>query len=106
MSIIRLLPSPASAATTWLAVCHFLPCSSLLLLTIQLDVGGSKGVSRVQSVSDGAMLSFEIRAWPADASKERLERGHKGPCAVYLKKVSSAIEDTGTHRTVQSVGLH
>lgn len=70
------------------------PISSLGSDDMACNVGGSKGVSRVQSVSDGATLSFEIRAWPADASKERLDRGHKGPCAVYLKKVSSAIDDT------------
>lgn len=52
------------------------------------------GVSRVQSVKDGAVLSFEMRAWPSDPSKERLDPGHKGPCAVYAKKVSSAINDT------------
>lgn len=52
-------------------------------------------MARVQSVSDGATLSFEIRAWPAEPAKERLERGHKGPCAVYLKKVESAIESPG-----------
>ncbi|KAF9694762.1 hypothetical protein EKO04_007316 [Ascochyta lentis] len=70
------------------------PISSLGSDDMACNVGGSKGVSRVQSVSDGATLSFEIRAHPADPSKERLDRGHKGPCAVYLKKVSSAIEDT------------
>ncbi|KAJ4334303.1 hypothetical protein N0V87_006955 [Didymella glomerata] len=70
------------------------PISSLGSDDMACNVGGSKGVSRVQSVSDGDTLSFEIRAWPADASKERLDRGHKGPCAVYLKKVGSAIEDT------------
>ncbi|KAF2129491.1 lytic polysaccharide monooxygenase [Dothidotthia symphoricarpi CBS 119687] len=58
------------------------------------NVGGTKGVSRVQTVEDGALLSFEIRAWPNDATKERMDSGHKGPCAFYLKKVSSAIDDT------------
>ncbi|KAF1846690.1 lytic polysaccharide monooxygenase [Cucurbitaria berberidis CBS 394.84] len=57
------------------------------------NVGGTKGVSRVQSVPDGALLSFEIRSWADDPSKPPLDRGHKGPCAVYLKKVSSAIND-------------
>lgn len=70
------------------------PISSLGSDDMACNVGGATGVSRVQPVSDGATLSFEIRAWPADASRERLDRGHKGPCAVYLKKVSSAIEDT------------
>jgi hypothetical protein len=41
-------------------------------------------------------LTFEIRSWANDPSKERLARGHYGPCAVYLKKVSSAINDQGT----------
>lgn len=60
------------------------------------DVGGTKGVSRVQSVPDGSLLTFEIRSWPNDPSKERLDRGHYGPCAVYLKKVSSAVNDKAT----------
>jgi len=48
----------------------------------------------VQPVPDGAVLTFEIRAWPNNPSKERLDRGHKGPCAVYLKKVDDAVTDT------------
>ncbi|KAH6614332.1 glycosyl hydrolase family 61-domain-containing protein [Boeremia exigua] len=71
------------------------PISSLGSDDMACNAGGTKGVARVASVPDGATLSFEIRAWPADASKERLERGHKGPCAVYLKKVASAIDDPG-----------
>lgn len=59
----------------------------------------------MQSVSDGATLSFEIRAWPADVTKERLDRGHKGPCAVYLKKVSSAVDDTGQYRPFTSTDM-
>lgn len=58
------------------------------------NAGGTKGVSRVQPVKDGSVLTFEIRAWPSDPSKERLDPGHKGPCAVYLKKVSDATTDT------------
>jgi hypothetical protein len=60
------------------------------------DVEGNKGVSRTQPVEDGAVLSFEFRAWADDPSKERLDRGHYGPCAVYLKKVDSAVDDTAT----------
>lgn len=59
------------------------------------DVNGDKGVSRVASVKEGATLTFEFRGWANDPSKERLDRGHKGPCAVYLKKVDSAISDPG-----------
>ncbi|XP_014551014.1 lytic polysaccharide monooxygenase, partial [Bipolaris victoriae FI3] len=71
------------------------PIRSLGSDDMACNVGGTKGVSRVQSVPDGATLTFEIRASPKDPSKGRLERGHKGPCAVYLKKVASAIEDKG-----------
>jgi hypothetical protein len=58
-----------------------------------LDVGGTKGVSRVQSVPEGATLSFEIRSYADDPSQPRIDRRHYGPCAMYLKKVSSAIDD-------------
>jgi hypothetical protein len=57
------------------------------------DVGGTSGVSRVQPAKDGSLLTFEIRSWPNDPSKERLDRGHVGPCAVYLKKVADASTD-------------
>ena len=71
------------------------PIASLDSDDMACNVEGTKGVSRVQSVSDGALLTFEIRSWPDDPTKERLDRGHKGPCAVYLKKVTSAINDKG-----------
>ncbi|KAF1965234.1 hypothetical protein BU23DRAFT_33891 [Bimuria novae-zelandiae CBS 107.79] len=57
------------------------------------NVDGTKGVAFVNPVKDGSTLTFEMRSWPDDPSKESLDRGHYGPCAVYLKKVSSAIDD-------------
>jgi hypothetical protein len=71
------------------------PIASLDSNDMACNVGGTKGVSRVQSVSDGALLTFEIREWADDASKGAIDRGHYGPCAVYLKKVSSAVNDEG-----------
>lgn len=59
------------------------------------NVDGTTGVPRVQSVSDGSTLTFEMRSWPDDPSKEPLDKRHYGPCALYLKKVDSAIEDKG-----------
>lgn len=50
-------------------------------------------MSRVAPVKDGALLTFEIREYADDASKGAIDRGHYGPCAVYLKKVSSAVND-------------
>lgn len=60
------------------------------------DVDGTTGVARVQSVPDASTLTFEMRSWPDNPNKEPLDKGHYGPCAVYLKKVNSAIEDKGT----------
>ncbi|KAJ4296845.1 hypothetical protein N0V90_006893 [Kalmusia sp. IMI 367209] len=60
------------------------------------NVDGTKGVNFVSSVQDGATLTFEMRSWPDDPSKQSLDRGHYGPCAIYLKKVASAIEDKAT----------
>ncbi|KAL5447739.1 hypothetical protein PMIN06_007396 [Paraphaeosphaeria minitans] len=57
------------------------------------NVDGTKGVDFVNPVKDGSILTFEMRSWPDDPSKESLDRGHYGPCAVYLKKVASAIDD-------------
>lgn len=37
-----------------------------------------------------------MRSWPDDPSKMSLDRPHKGPCAFYLKKVSSAVDDKAT----------
>jgi hypothetical protein len=69
------------------------PIASLDSNDMACNVGGTKGVSRVQPVRDGALLTFEFREWADDASKGAIDRGHYGPCAVYLKKVSSAVDD-------------
>lgn len=58
------------------------------------NVDGTKGVDFVSPVKDGSTLTFELRSWPDDASKMSLDRGHYGPCAIYLKKVDSAIDDS------------
>ncbi|ORY18295.1 glycosyl hydrolase family 61-domain-containing protein [Clohesyomyces aquaticus] len=71
------------------------PLSDLSSNDLACNVNGDKGVSRVQSVGDGSTLTFEFRSWPNDPTKERIDRGHYGPCAVYLKKVDSAIDDPG-----------
>lgn len=58
-------------------------------------IDGGEGVARVCPVSDGSTLTFKFQSWPDDPTKESLDAGHKGPCAVYLKKVVSAMNDTG-----------
>ncbi|KAF2020248.1 lytic polysaccharide monooxygenase, partial [Aaosphaeria arxii CBS 175.79] len=60
------------------------------------NVGGDTGVQGLISVPQGAELTFEFKASLIDKSKPRLEPGHKGPCAVYLKKVDSAEKAAGS----------
>ncbi|KAI4961835.1 hypothetical protein J4E86_000864 [Alternaria arbusti] len=82
---IRMNPNAAKASS---------PVPSLDSDDMACNVGGTKGVSRVQPAKDGSLITFEIRSWPNDPTKERLDRGHVGPCAVYLKKVADASTDT------------
>ncbi|KAF2816187.1 uncharacterized protein BDZ99DRAFT_566044 [Mytilinidion resinicola] len=72
------------------------PVENLASSDMACGFDGTEGVSRVQSVKDGSTLTFEFHSWPNDFSKQSLDPGHKGPCAVYLKKVNSAVEDPGT----------
>ncbi|KAF2103427.1 hypothetical protein NA57DRAFT_32581, partial [Rhizodiscina lignyota] len=58
-------------------------------------IDGTEGVSRVCPVPDGSTLTFKFQSWASDPTKPSLDPGHKGPCAVYLKKVDSAVKDTG-----------
>ncbi|KAF3035834.1 hypothetical protein E8E12_006932 [Didymella heteroderae] len=81
---MRMNPNPGTVGS---------PIGSLNSDDMACNVGGTKGVSRVQPVPDGALITFEIRSSANDPSKHRLSRSHHGPCAVYLKKVASAVED-------------
>ncbi|KAF1984994.1 lytic polysaccharide monooxygenase [Aulographum hederae CBS 113979] len=54
---------------------------------------GTEGVKRVCPTNAGSVLTFEFRSWPGDPTKKSLDPGHKGPCAVYMKKVSNAATD-------------
>lgn len=54
---------------------------------------GTMGVARVCPVSQSAKMSFLYRE-DADASQPgSMDSSHKGPCAVYMKAVSSAVND-------------
>jgi hypothetical protein len=60
-----------------------------------LGYDGDKGVARVCPIDQGAKLTFLWRTW-ADGSKPgSIDSSHKGPCAVYMKSVNSAITDVG-----------
>jgi hypothetical protein len=56
---------------------------------------GTKGVPRVCPVDDGATLTFEWREDATNPSAGPIDPSHMGPCAVYMKKVDSAINDPG-----------
>ncbi|KAI9747127.1 MAG: hypothetical protein M1835_002212, partial [Candelina submexicana] len=56
-------------------------------------VDGGTGVSRVCPVKGGATITFEFRSWPDGSVPGSIDTSHKGPCAVYMKKVDSAIND-------------
>lgn len=53
-------------------------------------VNGETGVSRVASVNAGDALVFEWRDWPDASQPGSIDPSHKGPCAVYMKKVDSS----------------
>ena len=50
-------------------------------------VNGETGVSRIASVNTGSNLTFEWRSWPDASHPGSIDISHKGPCAVYMKKV-------------------
>lgn len=58
-------------------------------------IDGDKGVARVVSVPQSAALTFEFRLWPDGSNPGSIDVSHKGPCAVYMKKVDNAITDAG-----------
>ncbi|APA12997.1 hypothetical protein SS1G_08493 [Sclerotinia sclerotiorum 1980 UF-70] len=80
------MPSDPSTAT--------FPINDLDSDSMACGFNGTKGVDRVCSVNQTAKLSFLFREY-ADGSKEgAIDPNHKGPCAVYMKRVASAINDT------------
>lgn len=83
---MRMNKTPANAS---------FPVEDLASSDMACGFDGTEGVARVLPVKDGSTLTFEFHSWPNDYSKPSLDPGHKGPCAVYLKKVDSAIKDTG-----------
>ena len=55
-----------------------------------IGVNGETGVSRVASVNAGDALVFEWRDWPDASQPGSIDPSHKGPCAVYMKKVDNS----------------
>ena len=73
---------------------EFHPAYSLEHIAYRLTgVNGETGVSRIASVNAGSNLTFEWRAVPDVSTNSRgisIDTSHKGPCAVYMKKVADS----------------
>ncbi|QSZ34196.1 hypothetical protein DSL72_005785 [Monilinia vaccinii-corymbosi] len=79
------MPSNSDTAT-W-------PINDLDSDSMACGFNGTMGVDRVCSVNQSSKLSFLFRAY-ADGSKAGVvDPSHKGTCAVYMKRVASAIND-------------
>lgn len=87
-------PSRVCRALTWRAVHFPLHCTLDRKTDHITGANGTTGVARVCPASSTSTLTFEYRVWPDDASVGSIDISHKGPCAVYLKKADSAIDDT------------
>ncbi|KKK13233.1 hypothetical protein ARAM_000578 [Aspergillus rambellii] len=54
---------------------------------------GEKAVTRVCSANSTSTLTFEFRDYPDASSPGSIDPSHRGPCAVYMKRVDDATED-------------
>jgi hypothetical protein len=59
-------------------------------------VNGQNGVERVCGAQAGSKITFEFHVWADGTVPGAIDPSHKGPCAVYMKKVDSAITDRAT----------
>ncbi|KAI9171004.1 putative endo-beta-1,4-glucanase D [Paramyrothecium foliicola] len=55
---------------------------------------GGKAVPFICPAPSGSKLTFEFRAWPEFEKPLVIDDGHKGPCAVYIKKVDDMFSDS------------
>ncbi|GAB1199656.1 glycosyl hydrolase family 61-domain-containing protein [Aspergillus pseudonomiae] len=69
------------------------PIEPLSSKDIACGKDGEKGVARVCPAKANSLLTFEFRAWADGAQPGSIDISHKGPCAVYMKKVDDATAD-------------
>ncbi|KAA6406699.1 MAG: hypothetical protein FRX48_09422 [Lasallia pustulata] len=65
--------------------------SSLASDDMACGVDGNIAVERVCPANTGSTLTFEWHDRPDDLTSGAIDPSHKGPCAVYMKKVDSAV---------------
>jgi len=80
------MPKNAETATN--------PINNLAGEEMSCGFDGTKGVPRICSVKQSSTLSFLFQAYPDGSQAGVIDDSHKGPCAVYMKYVTSAINDT------------
>lgn len=56
---------------------------------------GTVGVARVCPVAQTSKLTFLFREYADGSEPGAIDISHKGPCAVYMKAVTSAVTDVG-----------
>jgi hypothetical protein len=71
------------------------PVENLQSNDMACGFNGEEGVGRVQPIPQGATFTARFDSWADDPSKPILDPGHHGPCAIYMKKVDSAVKDPG-----------
>lgn len=89
---VRMPQNPAKATNP-------LPGSSITGSDIACGVDGDKGVEQICDISDGSLLTFNFRACPEGkcdngAKAVPIDTSHRGTCAVYMKKVNKASDNT------------
>lgn len=57
-------------------------------------VNGETAVSRTCPVNAGSSIAFEYRSWPDASHPGSIDSSHKGPCAVYMKKVDDVTKNS------------
>ncbi|KAL4891823.1 glycosyl hydrolase family 61-domain-containing protein [Aspergillus ambiguus] len=69
------------------------PISPLTSRDIACGYDGEKAVSRACPAKASSLLTFEFREYPDATEPGSIDISHKGPCAVYMKKVDDATAD-------------
>lgn len=71
------------------------PVNDLASNDMACGFDGTTGVARVCLVTQASKLTFLFREYADGSEPGAIDISHKGPCAVYMKAVTSAVMDVG-----------
>jgi hypothetical protein len=71
------------------------PINDLASNDMACGFDGTVGVARVCPVTQASKLTFLFREYADGSEPGAIDISHKGPCAVYMKAVASAVTDVG-----------